>query len=122
MDRAAVLKWQTHYLPAIKLLVGAMNVINDKDVLDDISLIGRLGNHVIDLAAFVGASVPEPSDPVQKVHWGRLLAFVHAWGMEITHAATVTFDLTPTGLLGSRIAGEMSALLDRSIEANVPNG
>jgi hypothetical protein len=113
MDRVSIIDWANDTKDAIDLLVNAVSLAIDDTAMDDISLLGRAGNHLIDLADFVRSRVPAPLDPEQQMHWSQLVALVHALGMEITKTATLTFDITPTVPIMQQIGGEISALSDR---------
>ena len=105
MNRASIRTWAAESQGAINLLAGTMGLVSNDAVLDDISVLGQVGNHLIDLADFVGQRVAPPTDAVQLLHWEQLIATTHALGIEITEAATLTFDLTSVASFAHQIAG-----------------
>jgi hypothetical protein len=118
MNRESIRAWANESQSAINLLGSAMALISNDGVIDDISVLGQVGNHLIDLADFVGRRVSPPEDAEQVLHWEQLIALTHALGMEITKAATLTFDLTPVAALTHQAAGEVNALAERLAQAN----
>lgn len=105
-----IIRWQEGNQKALNLIMGAFRLFDNEGVLDDISVLGQLGNHVIDLVDFVAASVVPPADSEQLSHWNQLIALSRATGMEITKMASETFDMTPVGVLSQQIGSEVRTL------------
>jgi hypothetical protein len=106
----AIIGWAEQSQKALNLITGAFRLFENEGDLDDISVLGQAGNHVIDLVDFVAASVVPPTDREQLSHWNQFIALSRATGMEITKTASETFDLTPVGVLTRQVASEVNAL------------
>ncbi|HXN62330.1 MAG TPA: hypothetical protein VN886_17935 [Acidimicrobiales bacterium] len=101
---------------AINLVTGTQRLFENEVILDDISLLGQLGNHLIDVVDFVASRVSDPVDARQAIHWPRFLELSRQMGLEVTTAATTTFDLTRVGELAHLVASEIRALTVIAVE------
>jgi hypothetical protein len=112
-------EWSIQAQAALNLVTGTIGLIQNEAVIDDISLLGQMGNHVIDVVDFVRSSTDAPTDKELEIHWNQFLALTRAAGLEVTHAATLTFDLTPFGALARQISGEINVITDLIHAANI---
>jgi len=115
-----IIRWAEGSQTALNLIVGAFGISLNETVMDDISVLGQTGNHVIDLVDFVASHLAPPTDREQLSHWNQFIALSRATGMEVTKAASLTFDLTSAGVLSRQVAAEvnvLTSLLKRAYEA-----
>lgn len=110
MDHEAVIEWMNDAQAALNLIVGGFAISLNEVVIDDISVLGQMGNHVIDLVDFVAGHIAPPTDREQLSHWNQFIALSRAAAMEVTKAASLTFDLTSAGVLSQQVAAEIEAL------------